>query len=106
MIKNTVSESNQPSFLRVGNSEQMADDFYQRKLREGLGSMVAALDDIDIQRRVEEHFRDNPSLSREPSQVVAVACQLKRVKVFESRLAESKSSAHEPGSKSSAFSSV
>jgi len=106
VIKNTVSKTNQPHGLISGNSDKMPDNFYQRKLKEGLGSMVAALDDIDIQRRVEQHFRANPGLSREPSQVVAVACQLKKAKVFESRLAEGKSSAKEPESKSSAFTCV
>ena len=57
---------------------EMPDDFYRQKLKEALGASVEALNDPEIEKRVEAYFRDNPSFSRDAVHVAAVACQFKK----------------------------
>ena len=66
----------------------MPDDFYRQKLKEALGAGVEALNDPEIEKRVEAYFRDNPSFSRDAVHVAAVACQLKREQVIANRCRE------------------
>lgn len=54
--------------------------FYQQKLKEALGAGVEALNDPDIEKKVETYFQDNPTYSRDALHVAAVACQFKRHK--------------------------
>ena len=63
----------------------MPDDFYRQKLKEALGASVEALNDPEIEKRVEAYFRDNPSFSRDAVHVAAVACQFKKEQVVASR---------------------
>ena len=62
----------------------MPDDFYRQKLKEALGASVEALNDPEIEKRVEAYFRDNPSFSRDAVHVAAVACQFKKEQVVAS----------------------
>jgi len=66
----------------------MPDDFYRQKLKEALGEGVEALNDPEIEKRVEAYFRDNPSFSRDAVHVAAVACQFKKEQVVASRRQE------------------
>ena len=63
---------------------EMPDDFYRQKLKEALGASVEALNDPEIEKRVEAYFRDNPSFSRDAVHVAAVACQFKKEQVVAS----------------------
>ena len=66
----------------------MPDDFYRQKLKEALGAGVEALNDPEIEKRVEAYFRDNPSFSRDTVHVAAIACQFKKEQVVASRRQE------------------
>ena len=66
----------------------MPDDFYRQKLKEALGAGVEALNDPEIETRVEAYFRDNPSFSRDAVHVAAIACQFKKAQVVASRRQE------------------
>ena len=66
----------------------MPDNFYRQKLKEALGAGVEALNDPEIEKRVEAYFRDNPTFSRDAVHVAAVACQFKREQVMASRRQE------------------
>ena len=70
---------------------EMPDDFYRQKLKEALGAGVEALNDPEIEKRVEAYFRDNPSFSRDAVHVAAVACQFKKEKVIAARRQETAS---------------
>ena len=63
----------------------MSDDFYRRKLKEAFGEGVEALNDPEIERRVEAYFRENPSFSRDAVHVAAVACRFKKEQVAAGR---------------------
>jgi hypothetical protein len=65
--------------------EAIPDDFYRQKLKDALGAGVAALNDPEIEKRVESYFRENPSFSRDAVHVAAVACQFKKEQVMASR---------------------
>ena len=67
-------------------SADIPADFYRDKLREALGAGVEALNDPDIEAKVESYFRDNPGYSRDAVHVAAVACRFKRGKVIAHRL--------------------
>ena len=67
---------------------EMPDDFYRQKLKEALGAGVEALNDPEIEKRVEAYFRDNPSFSRDAVHVAAIACQFKKKQVVASRRQE------------------
>ena len=69
----------------ASRAEEIPDDFYRQKLREALGAGVAALNDPEIEKRVEAYFRENPSFSRDAVHVAAVACQFKKEQVMASR---------------------
>ena len=69
----------------------MSDDFYRRKLKEAFGEGVEALNDPEIERRVEAYFRENPSFSRDAVHVAAVACQFKKEQVMAGRRQETAS---------------
>ena len=71
--------------LRVG---EIPDDFYRQKLKEALGAGVAALNDPEIEKRVEAYFRNNPNFSRDAVHVAAVACRFKKEQVMASRRQE------------------
>ena len=66
----------------------MPDDFYRQKLKEALGAGVEALNDPEIEKRVEAYFRDNPSFSRDAVNVAAIACRFKKEQVVASRRKE------------------
>ena len=57
------------------------DDFYRQKLKEALGAGVDALNDPEIEMRVEAYFRDNPGFSRDAVHVAAIACRFKKEKI-------------------------
>ena len=65
--------------------EDIPDDFYRQKLKEALGAGVEALNDPEIEKRVEAYFRENPSFSRDAVHVAAIACQFKKEQVMKSR---------------------
>ena len=67
---------------------EIPDDFYRQKLREALGAGVEALNDPEIEKRVEAYFRENPSFSRDAVHVAAIACQFKKEQVMASRRQE------------------
>ena len=67
---------------------EIPDDFYRQKLKEALGAGVEALNDPEIEKRVEAYFRDNPSFSRDAVHVAAIACQFKKELVMASRRQE------------------
>jgi hypothetical protein len=69
-------------------AEEIPSDFYRQKLKEALGAGVEALNDPEIEKRVEAYFRDNPSFSRDAVHVAAVACQFKKEQVVASRRQE------------------
>lgn len=60
-------------------------DFYRHKLREALGAGVAALNDPEIEAKVETYFRENPTFSRDAVHVAAVACRFKKEMIIASR---------------------
>ena len=66
----------------------MPDDFYRQKLKEALGAGVEALNDPEIEKRVEAYFRNNPNFSRDAVHVAAVACRFKKEQVMASRRQE------------------
>ena len=66
----------------------MPNVFYRQKLKEALGAGVEALNDPEIEKRVEAYFRDNPSFSRDAVHVAAIACQFKKEQVMASRREE------------------
>lgn len=68
--------------------DEIPDDFYRQKLKEALGTGVEALNDPDIEARVEAYFRENPSFSRDAVHVAAVACQFKKEQITASRRQE------------------
>ena len=72
----------------ASRAEEIPDDFYRQKLKEALGAGVEALNDPEIERRVEAYFRENPSFSRDAVHVAAVACQFKKEQVMASRRQE------------------
>jgi hypothetical protein len=63
---------------------EMPDDFYRQKLKEALGAGMEALNDPEIEKRVEAYFRENPSFSRDAVHVAAVACQFKKEQIMAS----------------------
>ncbi len=68
----------------AGDSTQadgIPDDFYQQKLKEALGAGVEALNDPEIEMKVEAYFRENPSFSRDAVHVAAAACRFKKEKI-------------------------
>ena len=67
---------------------EMPNVFYRQKLKEALGAGVEALNDPEIEKRVEAYFRDNPSFSRDAVHVAAIACQFKKEQVMASRREE------------------
>lgn len=75
----------------TSRAEEIPDDFYRQKLKEALGAGVEALNDPEIEKRVEAYFRDNPTFSRDAVHVAAVACQFKKEQVTASRRQESAS---------------
>ena len=60
----------------------MPGDFYRQKLKDALGAGVEALNDPEIERKVEAYFRENPSFSRDAVHVAAVACRFKKEQVM------------------------
>ncbi len=62
-------------------SDDIPDDFYRQKLEEALGAGVEALNDLEIETKVEAYFRENPSFSRDAVHVAAVACRFKKEKI-------------------------
>ena len=66
----------------------MPNVFYRQKLKEALGAGVEALNDPEIEKRVEAYFRDNPSFSRDAVHVAAIACQFKKEQIMASRSQE------------------
>ena len=74
--------------INPAHANDIPDDFYRQKLKEALGAGVVALNDPEIEKRVEAYFRDNPSFSRDAVHVAAVACQFKREQVMASRQQE------------------
>ena len=67
---------------------EMPDDFYRQKLKEALRAGVEALNDPEIEKRVEAYFRENPGFSRDAVHVAAIACQFKKEQVMASRRQE------------------
>jgi hypothetical protein len=66
----------------TGQARDIPQDFYRQKLKEALGAGVEALNDPDIETKVEAYFRDNPTYSRDAVHVAAVACQFKKEKIL------------------------
>ena len=62
-------------------ADEIPDDFYRQKLKEALGAGVEALNDPEIEMKVEAYFRENPSFSRDAVHVAAIACRLKKEKI-------------------------
>ena len=75
-------DSDSATAARVG---EISDDFYRQKLKEALGAGVDALNDPEIEKRVEAYFRENPGFSRDAVHVAAIACQFKKEQVMASR---------------------
>ena len=71
--------------------DEIPDDFYRQKLKEALGAGVEALNDPEIEKRVEAYFRENPSFSRDAVHVAAIAFQFKKEQVMASRRQETAS---------------
>ncbi|MEO6788121.1 MAG: hypothetical protein ABI318_18505 [Chthoniobacteraceae bacterium] len=75
----------------AAQADEIPDDFYRQKLREALGAGVEALNDPEIERKVEAYFRENPSYSRDAVHVAAVACRFKKEQVMAGRRQETAS---------------
>jgi len=86
MIKRGLKRVNESPDRNLEDKREISDDFYRRKLAEAIGRTAGALDDPEIQKKVEEHFRANPEASRTPAQVVMVACQIKKTQLMANRL--------------------
>ena len=63
------------------HADGIPDDFYRQKLKEALGAGVEALNDPEIEMKVEAYFRENPSFSRDAVHVAAIACRFKKEKI-------------------------
>ena len=87
MIRRTANHASHADsdLVAPSRTEEISDDFYRRKLKEALGAGVAALDDPEIERKVEAYFRENPSFSRDAVHVAAVACRFKKEQVAAGR---------------------
>jgi len=66
----------------TGQARDIPEDFYPQNLKEALVAGVQALNDPDIETKVEAYFRDNPSYHRDAVHVAAVACRFKKEKVL------------------------
>ena len=93
VIRRTTSRSSRTDRddTAASQSAEMPGDFYRQKLKEALGSGVEALNDPEIEAKVEAYLRENPSFSRDAVHVAAIACQFKREKVIATRHKETAS---------------
>ncbi|MEO6751232.1 MAG: hypothetical protein ABIP85_05595 [Chthoniobacteraceae bacterium] len=91
MIRRTSNRWTGYGEAAASESAEMPEDFYRQKLKEALGEGVEALNDPEIEAKVEAYFRGNPSFSRDAVHVAAVACQFKREKVIAARQQETAS---------------
>ena len=82
MIRRTSNRWTGHDEAAASQPAEMPGDFYRQKLKEALGEGVEALNDPEIEAKVEAYFRGNPSFSRDAVHVAAVACQFKREKVI------------------------
>ena len=87
MVGVVIRRIDNNSRTAAGDSTQadgIPDDFYQQKLKEALGAGVEALNDPEIETKVEAYFRENPSFSRDAVHVAAIACRFKKEKIMAS----------------------
>ena len=84
VIRRIANHSSRPDSDSATASppDEIPNDFYRQKLKEALGAGVEALNDPEIEKRVEAYFRENPSFSRDAVHVAAVACQFKKEQVM------------------------
>jgi len=90
VIRRTANHSSgaDSDSAQASRVEEIPVDFYRQKLKEALGAGVEALNDPEIEKRVEAYFRENPSFSRDAVHVAAIACQFKKEQVVVSRRQE------------------
>ena len=67
------------------HADGIPEDFYRQKLKVALGAGVEALNDPEIETKVEAYFRENPGFSRDAVHVAAVACRFKKEKITASQ---------------------
>ncbi len=84
VIRRTANQSSKADNdgATASRAGEIPDDFYRRKLKEALGAGVEALNDPEIERKVEDYFRENPGFSRDAVHVAAVACRFKKERVM------------------------
>lgn len=85
VIRRFPHSSNRAVNSDTAQSGDIPEDFYRKKLAEALGAGVAALNDPEIETRVEAYFRENPTFSRDAVHVAAVACQFKKGQIKANR---------------------
>ena len=84
MIRRSSNQSRRTRNDTPGTEQarEIPKGFYHQKFKEALGAGVEALNDPDIEARVEAYFRENPTYSRDAVHVAAVACRFKKEKVL------------------------
>ena len=65
-----------------GQARDIPKKFYSQKLKEALVAGVQALNDPEIETKVQAYFRDNPAYNRDAVHVAAVACRFKNEKAL------------------------
>ena len=77
MIRRYSSKSNDRSNAAETRGD-LPGDFYRKKLVEALGAGVEALNNPEIEAKVQAYFRENPGYSRDAVHVAAIACRFKK----------------------------
>ncbi len=76
-----IDNSSRKAASEFTHANEIPDDFYRQKLKEALGAGVEALNDPEIETKVEAYFCENPSFSRDAVHVAAIACRFKKEKI-------------------------
>ena len=71
------NSSNDRTSATAGRGD-LPGDFYRKKLVEAFGAGVEALNNPEIEAKVQAYFRDNPNYSRDAVHVAAIACRFKK----------------------------
>lgn len=91
VIRRFQRTPNDAATRHTARAGDIPDDFYRQKLKEALGAGVAALNDPEVEAKVESYFRENPTFSRDAVHVAAVACRFKKETITASRGQEASS---------------
>ena len=80
-----AADVNHSDASATDRTRDIPEGFYRRKLVEALGEGVEALNDPEIETKVQAYFRENPAYSGDAVHVAAIACRFKKEKVASNR---------------------